>query len=233
MEPDVASDGENFLVVWLDERRLGTGPFDAEIFGTRVSPEGLVIDGPTDTGGIRINSLERGWKQDPRVCFDGRDYFVTWWHNMYEPPGGVYAARISTGGQLLDGPIEHAGILIHEPDCFACRVVLPDVTSNGRTMLIPWINNAELGGTFKDVFANLVIPKPTIVDLGFVPQGSASARITFESRLNQPYQFWSSDDLSNWQKVGAEILGTGGSQEATVSAPQTPGSTFFQIEVVD
>jgi hypothetical protein len=41
MQPEVAFDGSNYLVVWYDDRDLYNEP---AIYGARVSPNGVVLD---------------------------------------------------------------------------------------------------------------------------------------------------------------------------------------------
>jgi hypothetical protein len=55
--PQVAFDGDSFLVVWSDER-IGPQPYGTytEVWGTRVSSSGVVLDGSPTTGGFLIDS---------------------------------------------------------------------------------------------------------------------------------------------------------------------------------
>jgi len=71
-EPAIAFDGRNYLVVWTDERRGGQWPF-RDIYGARITPQGLVID----TGGIFIAGRSI-WQWKPAIVFDGSNYIVVW-----------------------------------------------------------------------------------------------------------------------------------------------------------
>jgi hypothetical protein len=99
--PVVASDGENFLVVWED---FGTHWPDANIFGTRVSSAGQVLD----PGAIEI-AYSYDTEEHPSVTFDGRNYLVSWNKIVWET-GYLYTSRITPSGVLLD----EEGILITE-----------------------------------------------------------------------------------------------------------------------
>jgi len=163
--PHVIFDGTNYFAVWEDTRNdPDVFPPRLDIFGTRITPAGTLLDGPSDTGGIAINTAAFP-KQHPTVAFDGTYYFVTWEASFfYDPPVGIFAARVSTAGQLVDGAPDAEGIPISQPSCFTCRLVLPNVLFNGKNLLLAWVNNSELSGTAKDIAGVLISPAaPTIV----------------------------------------------------------------------
>jgi len=72
--PALASDGDNFLIVWYERRSGGS---DWDILGQLVSAQGSLIGTPITiaTGG---NS-----QYDTDVVFDGVDYFVVWRETTY------------------------------------------------------------------------------------------------------------------------------------------------------
>ncbi len=88
---DIASDGDNFLVVWMDARNS-----DWDIFGTRISSTGVILD-PT---GIAISSAS-GNQGEPKVAFDGANYFVVWCDDR-SGDLDVYGSRVSPSGLVLD-----------------------------------------------------------------------------------------------------------------------------------
>lgn len=229
--PHLAFDGRNYLVVWADGRNPTSDPYVLDIFGTRVSTNGAVLDGPPSTGGIVINTLPAEYKNDPRVCFDGQDFLVTWWFATYSSPAGSFAARVSSDGVLLDGLPDSQGIQIHAPDCADCQVTHPNPVSNGRSVLVPWVNNAEVGGTYKDVFANLIVPEPCITGLQLGSPGPEDARVTFTTHLKMPYSMQSSSNLITWQTVGSEIAGTGQSLDVILPTEAAAPQRFFRVQV--
>ncbi len=86
----VASDGNDFLVVWHDNRD-GT----SVIRGARVSGQGALID----TAGFTI-SRDSVTTQRPSVARDGRNYVVVWIEFGSNRP--VLASRVSSEGTVLD-----------------------------------------------------------------------------------------------------------------------------------
>ena len=65
--PAVASDGENFFVVYAEDS------FDWDLYGTRVDSDGSVID----PSGVPISTAD-GDRYSPGVAFDGANYLVVW-----------------------------------------------------------------------------------------------------------------------------------------------------------
>lgn len=73
VEPVLAFDGTNYLVVWRDTRN-GSGPAEStDVYGARVSPVGRVLD----PSGIAIATAP-GVQGEPSIAFDGTNHFVVW-----------------------------------------------------------------------------------------------------------------------------------------------------------
>ena len=106
--PTVASDGQNFLVVWHDERNFP----ESVAYAARVSSSGELLD-PT---GIRLTV-------GGLVVYSGGAYVVI---------GGSYsqlvATRISREGQIIDGPRVIADHALVNPDF--------GVASNGSRIVV-------------------------------------------------------------------------------------------------
>jgi hypothetical protein len=97
MLPDVASDGNQYLVVWEALRATGT-----DIHGARVSTQGTVLD----RRGIVI-SRAGGSQRVPQVVWNGSQFMVLWGDNRSATSSDVYGARLDSSGTLQD----RAGVL--------------------------------------------------------------------------------------------------------------------------
>lgn len=164
--PHLIFDGNNYFAVWEDTRN-GPDVFPPvlDIYGTRIAPGGDLLDGPPDTGGIAINTHSRP-KQNPVVSLFGTEYFVTWAMSFFpDPPEGIFAARVSTDGILIDGPPDSEGILISEPITSSSKLAWPSSYYNGSNLLLGWINNDSLVGATNDVVGVMISHTSDMLDV--------------------------------------------------------------------
>ena len=97
--PAVAFDGENYLVVWQDDRMT----YVHGIFGTRVTPAGEVLDGDGVPYETVVDAVH------PAVAFDGTRFLVAWQSSPVEGDDGVEAALVAPSGALLQRLTVSAG----------------------------------------------------------------------------------------------------------------------------
>jgi len=91
--PAVASDGSSFLVVWQDFRNGR----DYDIYAARVGADGRVLD----PDGFAV-CARAGNQARPAVAFAGGNWIVVWMDARQYPVYGLYAARVSPEGKVLD-----------------------------------------------------------------------------------------------------------------------------------
>lgn len=133
MSPSVASDGDDYLVVWMDQRTL---PYEA--YATRVSRDGVVLD-PT---GIRIPARDVYFT---RVVWTGTSYLVIW---DTGGAGRVFATRISREGTIVEAP----HVLIEDAQ-------LPSVIRAGEWTVVSYLTSSyphEGRAVFFDADGNVV-----------------------------------------------------------------------------
>ncbi|SPD72987.1 hypothetical protein PITCH_A1630009 [uncultured Desulfobacterium sp.] len=159
--PQIIFDGASYFVVWTDARNDPDAQFPpcSDIFGARINPDGMLLDGPSDTGGIAINTYSSP-KWNPRVSFDGEHFFVIWEYSYsYDEPVGIFGAKVSADGNLVNGPSDQIGLPISGPPLSSTgRFVHPDILFGGNAYLIDWVNNSEAIGTMKDIQGALLFP---------------------------------------------------------------------------
>ncbi len=117
----IASDGDNFLLVWEDTRDSDS----SDIYGMRINQDGTVLD----PDGIPISTADNRQRY-PAVAFNGTDYFVIW-DDSRNNDEDIYGTRVTTNGTVLD----HAGIPV-AIDAW-CQTP-PTVTSDGSNFLVVW-----------------------------------------------------------------------------------------------
>lgn len=150
----VAFDGARFLVTWGDGRRgdtvVGTPALD--VYAARLSATGALLDGPPESGGIVVNALAGSGKLDPQVAFDGTQFVLAWWIEGFYGQVGVFAARVTSDGALVDGPASGTGLWVAAPEAYASRLVHPVVApAAGGESLVAWVDNTELYGETKSI----------------------------------------------------------------------------------
>jgi hypothetical protein len=123
-EPALAFSGAFWLAGWAD------GRYGNDIYGTRVNPDGSVVD----PGGYPIRS-GGGSEQYPAVCADSSGRSLVAWEN-----GDIWAARLDSSGTVVDTSGLPLSCVISTQDC-------PAVASDGANYLAVWDNAGPLGTT--------------------------------------------------------------------------------------
>lgn len=149
--PRAAFDGDNFLVVWQDNRNAVTTGED--IYAARVSPDTTVLD----PGGIRVSNNPAD-QTTPSVSYGGMNFFVVW-NDTRDDSGDVFGARVSSSGSVLDS----AGIPISQATGDQNN---PAVAFGGGAYLVTWTDRR---GADQDIYAARVAGSGTVLDPnGFV-----------------------------------------------------------------
>ena len=168
--PAIAFTGASYLVAWKDTRFQQSTrstsalrpqlpppppppppPPRADVFGTRVSRAGRVID----VGGIAI-AKEAHQRGGPALASDGTNTLVVWTDRQgSSAPGSVYGARITRAGVMPDRP----GFSIHSGQGEQAD---PAVAFDGANYLVVWQSVVWPIGAY--LSAARVTPSGTVLD---------------------------------------------------------------------
>ena len=148
--PSVAWTGSSFLVAWEDDRN----GVDSDVFATRVSPSGTVLDGP----GGRAVVTAAGDQDNPDVAGNGNGALVAW----EDGRGGagnedVRAARFTSSTGTFGASFVVSGA-DHRQD-------QPAVAWNGARHLVTWRDNRG-GSVTSNVRGARVTSAGVVEDVG-------------------------------------------------------------------
>lgn len=169
LDPDVAFDGHNYLVVWSEDRSPDGGGKD--IYGARVTPDGTVLDVPA----MRIGHAATGDAVLPTVAAGDERFLVTW---VEEAAGGsVKGARVNWQGILLDSPpLDIASGVAASVDDFG---EAPDIAYGGGVFMVVTATRDGLFTTLVDALAPAGNLTPVELD---TDEGMKTAAVTFLAR---------------------------------------------------
>jgi hypothetical protein len=163
--PAVATQGGNWLVVWSDWR-LSTNSTHSDIFGSLVSPAGLVLQ----PEGIPICTAVND--QDlPAAAALGTNFLVVWQDARRTSPTAtqidIYGARVSGNGNVLDAAAF--------PICRnSGQQTWPAIAANDTQALVVWTGGRS-GATVNQVRFARVATDGTVLDINGIPICSTSA----------------------------------------------------------
>jgi hypothetical protein len=202
--PALSFDGVNFLVAWRDER---SGPYDADIYGARVTESGTVLE----PDGIPI-STAANFQGSPAVSFDGTNYLVVWTNTGDYNVFDIYGARVSQSGTVL----EPDGIPISTA---AGDQEYPALSSDGTNYLVVWTDwrrpssHCEVYGARVSQFGSVLEPDGVVITTAANWQWSPAVSFDGTNFL----AVW--EDYHNGPDA-ADIYGTRVSQSGAVLDPQ-------------
>jgi len=166
----------NFIVVWGDGRSGVT----AEIFGTRVSQAGDVLD---PNGILIATSTSDSANIHPSVAFDGTNFFTFWDRGNYgdliqgiPPEWDIFGARINQAGTVLD---PDAILIVQSPAEGTSQEV--NAVFNGTEYAIIWREATGIDNVlFSTVSASGVISNPDGINASVAPNSQKWPAIAFD-----------------------------------------------------
>lgn len=146
---ELAFAGDEFLLVWQE-----FGLSDDNVVGLRFTPALQKLDAQPFT-----ISAKPGYERNPAVASDGASFFVAWHDERTLNTTGLYGARVTHAGQVLDPN----GIPI-APNAGVAAYKEPAVAWDGARWYVAW-NDTQLS-LIEDVRAARVTPAGVVLDPG-------------------------------------------------------------------
>jgi hypothetical protein len=188
--PAVASNGRDYLVVWLDYRRVLEDSYAIRTFGTRVSEAGQILD----PGGIQINVSGSDFDQAaPAVASNGTEYFVVWRdkRNRGQSAVDLYGARVTSTGTVMDPE----GVAIGASDTRNDRTA---IASDGKDYFVVWCALNGISGA-------RVSDAGQLLDTNAIPVSSEGWSPAVASNGSGYFVVWAYNSLI----AGARVSGSG------------------------
>ena len=190
----LAYDGTNYLVVWQDLRAGVT----RDIYGTRVTPTGVVLD----AAGITINAAAND-QTVPVVAYDGTNYLVVWQDARVASNIDIFGQRVSTGGSLVGSEISISGAQTGNQ-------ISPAVATDKTNSLVVW-SDGRAGAGATDIYGARVtaagaVLEPTGIPINTQAGVQASPAVAFDG-TSQYLVVW--QDVATGAIRGAEVDMTG------------------------
>ena len=193
--PAVAFCETCYLIVWQDERGVGY----PDIYGARVSPEGVVLD--PDGIAIATGISEQEY---PSVASDSANYLVVWqgWGTNPSSNEVIYGARVNQAGIVLDPN----GFAISS-DSDTNGQWLPSVAFDGTNYLVVWLDFRNVDN---DIYGARVNQDGVVLDTNGIaictaPEYQWPFSITFDG--TNYFVVW--DDGRNDDVYGARVNQSG------------------------
>jgi hypothetical protein len=226
--PDVASDGTDYLVAWHDERNTSGAWIEQDIFATRVSAAGAVLD----PAGIQL-TIGRGILDSPKIAWDGSSYLVVWRRN------------ITTSWFLLAARVAPDGTVPSKFGVSRSRTVRTsfDLAPGASSSLVVWVDSNSTttgldlfgarianGGGVVDP-ADLVVVADTGAQITPAVAGLGSEfLITWVDNRNYAttgYDLYALRVDSNANAIGSEMTISGAAGDQVLQAAASDGSAYL------
>jgi len=204
-QPQIAANGTNYLVVWNDDRNS-----NYDIYGTRVSPGGSVLDG---SGFVVCNDAST--QAYPAIASDGAEFFVAWSDSRgasgYD--GTTYGTKVDATGRVRDT----RGVSIDS--AITPLAVRPSLASGRRnTYLICFQAGSDATARFLHMQRMEAISLSTSTFSIDIIGGAPGTHVLVES----------SSDLSNWSEFEWVTLGGGDSVSLSDTTITGVNSRFYR-----
>jgi len=186
MNPAIAFDGVNFLVVWASG-------VNADIYGKRITPEGNVLDTVPFLIGVGDHLY------DPAIAFGDSCYLVVWTQYYAD----IYGARVDPMGYVIDTVAFPISLGIGN---------YPSLAFDGTNFMVTWTDkrsNPEYG----DIYGARITESGLLLDTAGIPISTAvwdqrNSRIAYNG--SNYFVTWQDNRIDNQYDIyGARLSPSG------------------------
>jgi hypothetical protein len=147
--PRVAFGGGQYLVVWVDGRNSAHYTEGFDIYGARVDTNGVLVDGPATTGGLRISGDKIPETGYPQAVYTGGEFLVTWNAGVFSgvtAQSGIFGARVAANGSVSRGGDNYGIALSGEPskDSPNGRYAHAKPVRLGSRHVVTWVDSSSV-----------------------------------------------------------------------------------------
>lgn len=148
--PRVAFGSGQYFVAWVDGRNSAHYTEGFDIYGARVGTNGVLVDGPATTGGVRISGDKVPETGYPQVLHTGSEFLATWNAGAFSgitAQSGIFGARVAANGTVNRGGSNYGIALSGEPsaDSPDGRYAHSRPVRLGSRHVVTWRDSSRVG----------------------------------------------------------------------------------------
>ncbi|MCL5104662.1 MAG: hypothetical protein M1133_11205 [Armatimonadetes bacterium] len=194
LRPSVATNRNNFLVVWEDYRNSVAPDYFNDIYGAVISSAGTV------TATSPAVSLATGFQYVPRAACDGANYFAVW-QDHRGIGAAIYGTRVSSSGQTQNA----SGILLPATSTYQ---VSPSICYGNASYFVTWADTNKISACRINSSGAILDANGIIISSGSKPKSDPSAWWD-GSKYQIVWEDYRSSDYANSDIYGTTISSTG------------------------
>jgi hypothetical protein len=155
--PTVAYDSTNnvFVVIWSDQRNSTS---NADVYGTRISAAGAVLDG----AGVVISNAA-GSQLTPDLSFGNGEFYAAWEDRRADSQGDIYGARLTAAGSLA--VVDASGVAISTGAQQQFNPVTSSITGG---FFVGWVDTRNTATSGTDIWGAQIATNGTKTGAEFV-----------------------------------------------------------------
>lgn len=208
INPDVASNGTDFLVVWQSQSSR------SDILASRMTADGVILDPFSSRDHITISASASSY--DPVVTCIGLSWLVAWeQHQTIETAHNIHGARVDSFGNLVDTDSLKISVAANDQ-------LRPAVAFDGTNFLVVWDEESTIPNT-DVIYAARVAQNGNLLD-------GQGIEIATGSDLRNPAVAWGGTNYLIAWEVGSPDYDIYGARLSPTGAVLDPAGIGISTE---